>query len=139
MSEALDLLASNDQWKLEFSDRVLERGFHYATQDRVNLSQAEGDTIRTTCRGSGGNIYQQTMSVRSRPGGYWLDTVCNCPVGYSCKHCAAAIFHFLGHYRPASPKPGEQLPSELQAWLDDLEKHRPDTAAPKADRQGRGV
>ena len=139
MSEALDLLASNDQWKLEFSDRVLERGFHYATQDRVNLSQAEGDTISTTCRGSGGNIYRQTMSVRLRPGGYWLDTVCNCPVGYNCKHCAAAIFHFLKHYRPASPKPGGQLPSRLQAWLDDLEKHPPDTAAPKADRQGRGV
>lgn len=138
MPEALDLLSGDDQWKHEFTTRVLDRGLHYAMQGRVHLQQTADSTIQATCRGSGGNVYRQSIVVRPRPAGYAVHGACSCPVGSNCKHCAAVLYHLLVQARPETGHT-PTMPSELQSWLATLESPRTESRETKPDHQGRGV
>ena len=75
------------------------RGLGYFEQGRVlgielQHADAEGVRLRARVRGTGGREYRQSIVIRWENYGASLDGDCECPVGYNCKHVAAACLHF---------------------------------------------
>ena len=75
------------------------RGLGYFEQGRVLdievvQADANGVRLRSRVRGAGGREYQQSIVVRWQSYGASLDGDCECPVGYNCKHVAAACLRF---------------------------------------------
>lgn len=119
-----------------FDTATWERGAAYAREGRVlSMDRDKANSlVKAQVRGSGRNIYRQTIrltydgqgTVRSVEGD------CSCPVGYNCKHVAAVCsscasegygqlppfalmpVRELGTKRP--PSSGE-LPAQLSSWL----------------------
>ncbi|UVJ42568.1 hypothetical protein NVV94_18345 [Pseudomonas sp. LS1212] len=83
----------NSHWEDEFSRKALERGRGYALQDRVDIIEITESTIYAACMGSGGNRYEQSISVLVPGDAPILDFSCSCPVISDCKHCAAVMFY----------------------------------------------
>jgi len=81
-------------WTDNFTDKTLERGLDYALQQRIILEELNPDLVRTACRGSGLEIYHQTLMFKD-PGRFknTLICKCTCPVRETCKHCAAALYY----------------------------------------------
>ncbi len=75
------------------------RGLGYFEQGRVLAVEAvradeQGVRLRAQVLGSGGRVYRQTIAIRWESYGASLDGDCDCPVGYNCKHVAAACLEF---------------------------------------------
>lgn len=75
------------------------RGLGYFEQGRVLTvepvrADAQGVRLRAQVLGSEGRVYRQTIAIRWEPYGASLDGDCDCPVGYNCKHVAAALLEF---------------------------------------------
>ncbi|MDU9390335.1 DEAD/DEAH box helicase [Pseudomonas sp. zfem002] len=147
MSVVIDLLLDDNRWERHFSRMILGRGREYAAQQRVTIQNIEdaddidagevSEIVHATCQGSEGNLYRQTITIS--PGHRWisLDCQCTCPVRSDCKHCAAVIYHLQANQGAAAKPPPERMPTDLQTWLDGLEK--PPASEIKPDRQGRGL
>ncbi len=122
-----------------------EAGRRYYRQARVVEFSREGDTIRSSVKGSERIPYRQTITLTERRDGVEISARCSCPMRTNCKHVAAALFHamtlasaaeaeaarnpelrparLLGTSgtptkAPAAASPG--LPAGVLAWLDDL-------------------
>ena len=149
MSVATDLLLDDDRWERQFSRAILGRGRDYAAQQRVSIQGIEfndnyddpSEILYATCRGSAGNLYQQTITISPGYRGMSIDCECTCPVHSDCKHCAAVLYHLQADQKAVAvatpPPPPERMPTELQTWLDGLE--RPPASAISPERQGRGI
>ncbi len=116
----------------------------YQAQGRVlTIQHADIGAITASVRGSERRPYTQIIDVhRTAAGRVGLDGDCSCPVGFNCKHVAAALIHGLktglaGNRtggqapRPApppisAPPPARssppRFPSDLAAWLDGLDR-----------------
>ncbi|MDN6872500.1 DEAD/DEAH box helicase [Pseudomonas citronellolis] len=118
-------------WRRLFPAVTLVRGEAYAREGRVQLSRLTERTLDSLCQGSGGNRYRQRISF-SRSGDT-LDCQCDCPVGFDCKHCVAALLQLLEEQPasaatpspppPAPPpvsQPASNLSPLLQTWLKKL-------------------
>jgi superfamily II DNA or RNA helicase len=75
------------------------RGLGYFEQGRVLTVEPvraddQGVRLRGQVLGSQGRVYRQTIAIRWEPYGASLDGDCDCPVGYNCKHVAAACLEF---------------------------------------------
>ncbi|MCG6941995.1 MAG: DEAD/DEAH box helicase [Thiohalocapsa sp.] len=75
------------------------RGLGYFEQGRVLAvepvrADEHGVRLRAQVLGSGGRVYRQTIAIRWEPYGASVDGDCDCPVGYNCKHVAAALLEF---------------------------------------------
>jgi len=148
MSVVLDLLMDDDRWERQFNRSYLSRGLDYARQHRVSIQGLEdaddidagevAEIIHATCRGSGNNIYRQTLTLSPDYKGVFIDGICTCPVGANCKHCAAVLYHIQQERVVAAGTKGK-MPADLQCWLDNLEKPQADITPGKPDRQGRGL
>ena len=115
-------------------ERSFQKGLAYWKQGNVIDVQENdsGDTrvevIKASVKGSGNNIYQQHIELRrDTRGGIEIDGECSCPVGYDCKHVAAALLYLVHHRRKVSSP--EQEENRIDAWLDDLK------SASKSDHQ----
>ncbi len=118
-------------------------GQTYQRQGRVLSIEHEGDgQISATVRGSEPTPYAQTIVLkRQASGAVRIEGHCTCPVGFNCKHVAAALFEDLrnpgtaGQRRPAAvlhpiPMPARAssvpapsgLPPDLMGWLDGLDR-----------------
>ena len=109
-------------WTQLFRSQTLERGYDYARQKRIVLEDSSPQIIRTACRGSGLEIYTQTLLFKD-PDRYrnFLVSKCTCPVRNDCKHCAAAMY-FL-----QDPENRPQLQAALSV-------HEPEPEAPVKPR-----
>ena len=72
------------------------------------LSQHEDDgKLHTRLRGSGTAVYEQTISFFVDPRtGLHLRGLCTCPVGFNCKHVAAALMAHEAEPVRARRQPG---------------------------------
>jgi superfamily II DNA or RNA helicase len=95
------VLASS--WAQVFKAQSLERGRDYAQQQRIMLQHLSPELVRTICRGSGQEIYTQTLALKD-PAEHKQFVVCKCtcPVRNNCKHCAAALFFLQAPENKAS-------------------------------------
>jgi SNF2 family DNA or RNA helicase len=84
--------ALNEHWAPLFKAAFLERGLGYANQRRVAIKKISAESVTSVCRGSGDEIYTQTLHFKD-PAKYrrFVDGTCTCPVHSNCKHCVAAL------------------------------------------------
>jgi superfamily II DNA or RNA helicase len=125
-----------------FGGTVYGRGLEYAQSDRVLTLRGDGEAIEASVKGSGRNIYTQEIDVLGGSDHLDIEGHCSCPVGYNCKHVAAALIEYCRtHQRhfPVSQTPfldrgrmpqeatrqlppaAPSLPPALTAWLQRLE------------------
>ena len=117
-------------WAAEFSHNALSRARRYAAENRVQIQEMEDVLVLATCRGSQGNIYEQTIElVEDIKGEFELICSCSCPVVINCKHCATVLYN-LQELPSDSFKStaAVQLNRDLERWLDTI-------PAEAADRQ----
>ena len=87
----------------------LTRGLAYHRQGRVRDINVEPDGMGLLAAVQGSDLepYEVDITVtRSRRHGYVVEGFCTCPVGYNCKHVAAALYAVLSpgqqHRQPHS-------------------------------------
>jgi superfamily II DNA or RNA helicase len=109
-------------WTEEFSQPTLERGRKYAREQRVKIIRADDEAVLAACRGSAGQVYEQTIQFNGDPvGEYLLDCYCSCPVVVDCKHCAAVMFHLQETSAQAPSATAEvRLNRDLEQWLNEI-------------------
>ncbi len=119
-----------------FSGAYLERGRAYFRDGKVITLeiQKDGGLIAAVVAGSGGNGYRVYIRLQAQPGGGTrIEGECSCPVGFNCKHVAAALLHAqavslsaaplrVAQMRVATQNPAEPaLPYEITSWLNEIE------------------
>ncbi|MDO7896807.1 DEAD/DEAH box helicase [Pseudomonas citrulli] len=122
------------EWGECFHPRSLERGFDYADRARVRILRIDEQSIHAECEGSGDNVYQQVIELTRYQGYDDVRYECSCPVGDSCKHCAAVMFHLMSD--PQALRAGsasERLSSELESWIKCIPERGADSLPGKKD------
>jgi len=121
-----------------------EGGFYVASgRVRQVMVAEDGSVVEALTKGSGARHYHQHITLRQRTSGS-LDIrgTCTCPIGFNCKHIAAALIaarrtHRLGPGEQAALEPPADepaLPAELGAWLKDIcEDQQPDSRRKSTD------
>jgi hypothetical protein len=102
-------------------EQAFARGQTYERQGRVLSLVLDKTLVRASVRGSAAEAYEQHITLgfgRDRT----LDRVdgnCDCPVGWNCKHVAAALIALANREaaRPASAPTGARLPPAIASWL----------------------
>ncbi len=104
-----------------FGEVTLARGQEYVRQGRVGHivtgSGTGGSLVQAQVRGSSYRTYQTVARYHADTGA--ITTSCSCPVGYSCKHGAALLWHMrtvnLRALVPAWQRALEQITTETRA------------------------
>ncbi|MBF0247383.1 MAG: DEAD/DEAH box helicase [Alphaproteobacteria bacterium] len=104
----------------------LDRGRGYHRQGRVSdvAFLDEGRTVKGAVRGSGRNVYRQTVRFRERRDGVEIIGDCTCPVGFNCKHVAAVLLEGLSRPegRVLHPQHVHARDPVIADWLRQLEE-----------------
>ncbi|MHC8412078.1 SNF2-related protein [Pseudomonas sp. Hz4] len=109
-------------WADEFSHRALDKARRYAVENRVQVREMEDVVVLATCKGSQGNIYEQTIElIEDFNGEFELVCCCSCPVVVNCKHCATVLYMLqelpMDSFKSTAPV---QLNRDLERWLNDV-------------------
>ncbi|HCS42686.1 MAG TPA: helicase SNF2 [Pseudomonas sp.] len=115
-------------WAEEFSHRALDKARRYAVENRVQIQEMEDALVLATCKGSQGNIYEQTIElVEDVNGEFDLICSCSCPMVINCKHCATVLYNLQelpsDSFKSTAPV---QLNRDLERWLNDIPAEVPD-------------
>ncbi len=117
-----------DDIKRAFEPGAFARGLAYADEGRVlSVTEPEPGIIDATVRGSGGVRYAPSIVLGARrTRGRWVEADCDCPVGFNCKHAAAALIVFARKSMSAAAAAASAvaepvLPAALANWLAALE------------------
>lgn len=78
---------------------------------------SEGVSLQARVRGSGGRLYRQTIYIPADPDRHDIRGSCGCPVGYNCKHVAAASLAFEERERQFQPVDSRAANEFLKRWL----------------------
>jgi hypothetical protein len=110
--------------RASFNETTFRRGLEYANRGLVvHIEVGKNGAIRARVQGSISIPYEVTISPgRSRR----IDTFCDCPIEYNCKHGAAAAIVALELQRNgAHPSRAAYDPSDpsVSAWLEELEAY----------------
>ena len=109
-----------------FPPTYLERGLRYFRDARVltaDYNPAQ-ELVTGRVRGSGGRVYQSVVRLwREKDGRLTVVGQCSCPVGYNCKHVAAALLS-LGDRSGRQPQVplSRGLPLEVRNWLNRVQR-----------------
>ncbi|HYN78632.1 MAG TPA: DEAD/DEAH box helicase [Lamprocystis sp. (in: g-proteobacteria)] len=98
------------------------RGLAYYQQGMVidleeERRDAAGVSLLARVRGSGGRIYRQSIFVPADPERQDLTGSCGCPIGFNCKHVAAACLAFEERERQSQPSDGSAATEFMKRWL----------------------
>ncbi len=121
--------------RLDISQQSYARGKAYYDEQRVIALTIDNETddlveLSATVRGSGNARYQQQIEIIWDADDVTINGDCDCPVGYNCKHVAAACLKYLAQFHLSTP--GATLKKESTAcltWLDEFTA--PATAQPQ--------
>jgi hypothetical protein len=135
----------------EFDERTLSRGAGYWNSGRVLDLQVDidGMGVAAAVRGSEHEPYEVEIIVDPKRGGYRIEGLCSCPVGFNCKHVVAALHAALATggrsdggnraggrteagSRPIQPSTLQTNERQLAAWLTDLAVTANETDADEA-------
>ena len=93
--------------------KMLQAGRGYWAQGHVTALHVDDDAgvVTATVEGSGLNAYVVTIIFHNdAPGQYFAEVDCECPVGFDCKHGAAALFALQGSGQQQPGQPALSLP-----------------------------
>lgn len=98
------------------------RGLRYFQAGHViDLSEeardSQGVQLQSRVKGSDGRFYRQTIWIPADPERGDIAGSCACPVGYNCKHVAAACLAYEERERSASPGEGPSDLDFMNRWL----------------------
>ena len=82
-----------------FDDGAFSRGQDYARRDKVLNLRWQGNSLSAEVAGSGRERYRVSLAVEPERKGLRFSGSCTCPVGYHCKHMAAALLVSLAQGR----------------------------------------
>jgi len=113
------------------------RGLAYYQQGMVIELEEErrdgsGVSLRARVRGSAGRIYRQSIFIPADPAKRDITGSCGCPIGYNCKHVAAACLAFEERERQAQPSDGSAGTEFMKRWLNRVVLAGQDKAADTA-------
>jgi hypothetical protein len=146
----------------QFERVTLQRAMALEPERAVLAMRTDGPTLLTRMQGSGASAYEQRIELPvDRRLGLRVQGHCSCPMGFNCKHVAAALMAFEAHQirqqknraaglavapvvsvstkKRRSPAPmaagppaaAPELPRPLLAWLAELAAV-PEATAPAA-------
>ncbi len=118
-----------------FGDRDATRGRTYQTQGRVSnvRIESDGEVVLASVQGSDQLPYEVEVSIKKRGGRIEILSECTCPVGYMCKHGAAALYEAIAeenrrHEKIAPTRGGGRaapsrtgMSASLANWLKEYE------------------
>ena len=78
-------------WRGDFDEGALRRGQDYAARGLSRLLSLKDHSLLASCLGSGERPYQQRITLHPYGKGWGVTGHCSCPVGFNCKHVAAAL------------------------------------------------
>ena len=82
-------------WFKYFDSLTLAKGKEYFERDKVlNFEFNNSDSLKGTVSGSSGKVYSVLIHFNKTMDGI-SRTSCTCPIGFDCKHTAAAVVKFL--------------------------------------------
>ena len=85
-----------------FTANALSAGALYCQQLRVQAFERNGDIISAKVQGNELKAYRQSILVEREGGRLRISSSCTCPIGFNCKHVAAALFeHFQRRSNPS--------------------------------------
>jgi len=137
-----------------FTAQDIVRNFESRDSSRGKLFQAEGHVKEITLEKNGAHIealvqddqtypYRVSVDVRKIGTRLEMETQCSCPVGYLCKHAAAALYEAIAeenrqHERLRRPTDAAikttRLSGRLNTWLAALDQETPTSQTPGEDR-----
>ncbi len=84
-----------------FYDTTLERGLRYAREHRVSDVHAEplgpaSTRVQARVQGTEAAPYEVTVTIERSGRELLVEGRCTCPIGYNCKHAAAALIAACG-------------------------------------------
>ena len=91
-----------EDWRSEFGAGDLRRGIGYAEEKRSKLLSIKDNSLLANCRCSGGQTYQQRITLHPYGRKWSVTGHCTCPVGFNCKHVAAALLTLEAQQRAGS-------------------------------------
>lgn len=109
--------------------KTFGRGRLYYEQGRVQvltkIDKGDGfQRFESQVRGSSGKVYAQRVLIALHTNHAVISGVCDCPVGYACKHVVAGCLAYLNDTAPSpgttpTPHPGAQSepPEAVKGWL----------------------
>lgn len=98
-----------------FHPPYLARGRHYYQQNHVLRVSKENNLVRAQVQGRDDFPYLVTIRLsRNARSTLLVDGSCTCPVGYNCKHVAAALVALLAQEQEATARSSS---SQTQPWL----------------------
>ncbi|WP_083900787.1 DEAD/DEAH box helicase [Azospirillum sp. B4] len=129
----------------EVEPGALARGKAYWQQGRVTDLHLDEDGLglMAAVHGSEAEPYEVELTVERKRRGYDLEGFCTCPVGFNCKHVAAALYAALAgggrmeegrprHGTPAAPAIPQTDGPELARWLAEVARAaEPDDGNPE--------
>jgi superfamily II DNA or RNA helicase len=89
------IAVTDDDIRRTVSRNAFGAGMAYEMEGRVRevRTSPDGSTIKALVQGGGRAPYRLSISLtRARTGGLAVSGSCTCPVGFNCKHVAAALF-----------------------------------------------
>jgi superfamily II DNA or RNA helicase len=103
-----------------FHDTTLERGRRYAREHRVDGVRSEpldaaAVRLHASVQGTEPAPYEVAVTIEARRGGLLIDGRCTCPVGYNCKHAAAALIAAYG-LQPTARPTSDALDGLVASW-----------------------
>lgn len=115
---------SEDDVERAFTTGTIQWGRSYARRGVVGDLElsADGRLLKARVRGSRPKPYVVTVAIPAGHSGE-IQASCTCPVGYACKHAAAAMLALLGgdaELRAPAPRPVDPLAGPVGLWLDTL-------------------
>ncbi|MCC9178392.1 DEAD/DEAH box helicase [Arthrobacter sp. zg-Y750] len=125
MPETLPLVDVTDVIRV-VGGSAFQRGQTYARSGAVQALEwdAQGEVLRAQVRGTAAVPYRTLLQLGAKRQGDYrlLDNHCSCPLGFDCKHVAAAALqsnmdHLLARQELSSPAPTPSVP----AWQQSLQ------------------
>jgi SNF2-related domain/Helicase conserved C-terminal domain/SWIM zinc finger len=124
-----------DRLRQIFGQKTYDRGYGYFHSGKVvAVKKAASGLVMATVRGGESKPYKQRIEIaRSRGGEVQnVKASCTCPVGYNCKHVAAALIYLERNPGFVEQAKEPLLSPALMGWLEQV-RQAEKAAAPKPE------
>lgn len=126
---------TNKDILINVGDTYFARGDDYYKKGYVKSVVVEGENngiieLRSSVKGSGNQLYTQTICIDQSSRHIDIEGDCSCPVNYNCKHVAAACIEYATDGVSIS-----HADAECIAWIDEFNNAGDKTTTPIANTE----
>ncbi|WP_372611626.1 SWIM zinc finger domain-containing protein, partial [Aquicoccus sp.] len=108
-----------------FDPATLQRARDYARRDLVqSVDELENGVFEGRVSNGQGKVYRQSIDLENSRRKANVAGICSCPVGFNCKHVAAALLVWSERESNPHGQGKTGLPRPVQGWLNQVVEHR---------------